>query len=230
MVLMCGTNKHNKLKEKGSHLPMAYLSQKKAKMVLNKILATYPDQKASLDYHSPFEFLIAVMLSAQTTDKAVNKVGPDLFSILKEPADIKHLTVADIENKIKRLGLYHNKAKNIYNLSHMLLDQFDGKVPKTKKELLKLPGIGIKTANVFLAEIYQVPAIAVDTHVERIAKQFKMVSKKATPLQVEEYLEKIVPQKDWIAMHLALITFGRNNLPAKYKDLDPYPFLDNKKP
>ncbi|MEJ6348468.1 endonuclease III [Holzapfeliella sp. He02] len=204
---------------------MAYLSQKEAKVVLNKILAKYPNQKASLDYHNPFEFLIAVMLSAQTTDKAVNKVAPDLFSILKTPADIKSLTVTDIKNKIKRLGLYRNKAKNIYKLSYMLLEQFNGEVPKTKKDLLKLPGIGIKTANVFLAEIYQVPAIAVDTHVERIAKQFKMVPKKATPLQVEAYLEKIVPQKDWIAMHLALITFGRNDLPAKYKDLDPYQFL-----
>lgn len=137
MVLMCGTNKHNKLKEKRKSFTNGIFKSKKAKMVLNKILATYPDQKASLDYHSPFEFLIAVMLSAQTTDKAVNKVGPDLFSILKEPADIKHLTVADIENKIKRLGLYHNKAKNIYNLSHMLLDQFDGQVPKTKKRIAK---------------------------------------------------------------------------------------------
>lgn len=209
---------------------MSYLSQKEAKVVLSKILAKYPNQKATLDYHSPFEFLIAVMLSAQTTDNAVNKIAPDLFSILKEPADVKKLTVANIENKIKKLGLYRNKAKNIYNLSHMLLEQFDGQVPKTKKELLTLPGIGIKTANVFLAEIYQVPAIAVDTHVERIAKQFKMVPKKATPLQVEAYLEKVVPQKDWIAMHLALITFGRNDLPAKYKDLDPYQFLDKKKP
>ncbi|MGX4645072.1 endonuclease III domain-containing protein [Holzapfeliella sp. JNUCC 80] len=209
---------------------MSYLSQKEAKVVLSKILAKYPIQKATLDYHSPFEFLIAVMLSAQTTDNAVNKIAPDLFSILKEPADVKKLTVANIENKIKKLGLYRNKAKNIYNLSYMLLEQFDGQVPKTKKELLKLPGIGIKTANVFLAEIYQVPAIAVDTHVERIAKQFKMVPKKATPLQVEAYLEKVVPQKDWIAMHLALITFGRNDLPAKYKDLDPYQFLDKKKP
>ncbi|MGX4763420.1 endonuclease III domain-containing protein [Holzapfeliella sp. JNUCC 72] len=209
---------------------LSYLSQKEAKVVLSKILAKYPNQKATLDYHSPFEFLIAVMLSAQTTDNAVNKIAPDLFSILKEPADVKKLTVANIENKIKKLGLYRNKAKNIYNLSHMLLEQFDGQVPKTKKELLTLPGIGIKTANVFLAEIYQVPAIAVDTHVERIAKQFKMVPKKATPLQVEAYLEKVVPQKDWIAMHLALITFGRNDLPAKYKDLDPYQFLDKKKP
>lgn len=209
---------------------LSYLSQKEAKVVLSKILAKYPNQKATLDYHSPFEFLIAVMLSAQTTDNAVNKIAPDLFSILKEPADVKKLTVANIENKIKKLGLYRNKAKNIYNLSYMLLEQFDGQVPKTKKELLKLPGIGIKTANVFLAEIYQVPAIAVDTHVERIAKQFKMVPKKATPLQVEAYLEKVVPQKDWIAMHLALITFGRNDLPAKYKDLDPYQFLDKKKP
>lgn len=209
---------------------LSYLSQKEAKVVLSKILAKYPNQKATLDYHSPFEFLIAVMLSAQTTDNAVNKIAPDLFSMLKEPADVKKLTVANIENKIKKLGLYRNKAKNIYNLSHMLLEQFDGQVPKTKKELLKLPGIGIKTANVFLAEIYQVPAIAVDTHVERIAKQFKMVPKKATPLQVEAYLEKVVPQKDWIAMHLALITFGRNDLPAKYKDLDPYQFLDKKKP
>lgn len=209
---------------------LSYLSQKEAKVVLSKILAKYPNQKATLDYHSPFEFLIAVMLSAQTTDNAVNKIAPDLFSILKEPADIKKLTVANIENKIKKLGLYRNKSKNIYNLSYMLLEEFDGQVPKTKKELLKLPGIGIKTANVFLAEIYQVPAIAVDTHVERIAKQFKMVPKKATPLQVEAYLEKVVPQKDWIAMHLALITFGRNDLPAKYKDLDPYQFLDKKKP
>lgn len=209
---------------------LSYLSQKEAKVVLSKILAKYPNQKATLDYHSPFEFLIAVMLSAQTTDNAVNKIAPDLFSILKEPADIKKLTVANIENKIKKLGLYRNKAKNIYNLSYMLLEEFDGQVPKTKKELLTLPGIGIKTANVFLAEIYQVPAIAVDTHVERIAKQFKMVPKKATPLQVEAYLEKVVPQKDWIAMHLALITFGRNDLPAKYKDLDPYQFLDKKKP
>lgn len=209
---------------------LSYLSQKEAKVVLSKILAKYPNQKATLDYHSPFEFLIAVMLSAQTTDNAVNKIAPDLFSILKEPADVKKLTVANIENKIKKLGLYRNKAKNIYNLSYMLLEQFDGQVPKTKKELLTLPGIGIKTANVFLAEIYQVPAIAVDTHVERIAKQFKMVPKKATPLQVEAYLEKVVPQKDWIAMHLALITFGRNDLPAKYKDLDPYQFLDKKKP
>src|SRR5690625_3053821 len=150
----------------------------------------YPDAHCELYYTNPFELVIAVLLSAQTTDINVNRVTPELFKRFKTPEDILSVPVEEIENHIRSIGLYRTKAKNIQKLARKLIDDFNGEVPKTRAELESLAGVGRKTANVVLSVAFDIPAIAVDTHVERVAKRLAFCRWKDTTRQVKETLIK----------------------------------------
>lgn len=180
---------------------------------LCKVLAIigemYPDAHCELDYQTPFQLLVAVILSAQTTDKSVNKVTPQLWQHYPTIADLAAANVVDVENDLRTIGLYKNKARNIVKTARAVLQDFDGVVPKTHKELESLPGVGRKTANVVLAEIYKVPSIAVDTHVSRVAKRLNISAQDASVTEIEHDLMKKIPKRDWIVTHHRLIFFGR---------------------
>lgn len=196
-----------------------------ARQILYKIISLFPDAKGELKWGTPFQLLCAVLMSAQTTDKMVNKVTPILFEKFPNPKSLAAANISDIEACIRNIGLYRTKAKHLKATATLIENKYQGIVPKNKKALLTLPGVGIKTANVVLAEAFGVPSIAVDTHVMRIAKQFKIVPKSAEPSQIETILENIMPQKDWIKLHHAMIAFGRYKMPAKYRNENPYDFL-----
>lgn len=194
---------------------------------LKKILAIigemYPEARGELEWETSFQLLIAVILSAQTTDKAVNKITPNLWKKYPEIADLANANLEDVEDCLRTIGLYKNKAKNIVKTARAILRNFDGKVPKTHKELESLPGVGRKTANVVLAEVYGIPSIAVDTHVSRIAKRLNISAPDADVTEIEQDLMKKIPKKDWILTHHRLIFFGRYHCLAKKPKCDICP-------
>ena len=166
-------------------------------------------------------FTSAVLLSAQCKDEYVNRATKKLFEKYKTIDDYADAKVEDIEKLIKTLGLYKAKSKNIVGMANMLRDVYDYKIPTTREELIKLPGVGRKTANVVLSVGFNIPAIAVDTHVERVAKMFGLADKNDNPLQVEKKLMELFPMKDWGKIHHQLIHLGRYKLPARgEKNLD----------
>ena len=185
------------------------LGRERLRKVLVIIGEMYPDAHCELDYQTPFQLLVAVILSAQTTDKSVNKVTPQLWQHYPTIADLAAANVVDVENDLRTIGLYKNKARNIVKTARAVLQDFDGVVPKTDKELESLPGVGRKTANVVLAEIYKVPSIAVDTHVSRVAKRLNISAQDASVTEIEHDLMKKIPKRDWIVTHHRLIFFGR---------------------
>lgn len=185
------------------------LGRERLRKVLVIIGEMYPDAHCELDYQTPFQLLVAVILSAQTTDKSVNKVTPQLWQHYPTIADLAAANVVDVENDLRTIGLYKNKARNIVKTARAVLQDFDGVVPKTHKELESLPGVGRKTANVVLAEIYKVPSIAVDTHVSRVAKRLNISAQDASVTEIEHDLMKKIPKRDWIVTHHRLIFFGR---------------------
>lgn len=185
------------------------LGRERLRKVLAIIGEMYPDAHCELDYQTPFQLLVAVILSAQTTDKSVNKVTPQLWQHYPTIADLAAANVVDVENNLRTIGLYKNKARNIVKTARAVLQDFDGVVPKTHKELESLPGVGRKTANVVLAEIYKVPSIAVDTHVSRVAKRLNISAQDASVTEIEHDLMKKIPKRDWIVTHHRLIFFGR---------------------
>lgn len=185
------------------------LGRERLRKVLAIIGEMYPDAHCELDYQTPFQLLVAVILSAQTTDKSVNKVTPQLWQHYPTIADLAAANVVDVENDLRTIGLYKNKARNIVKTARAVLQNFDGVVPKTHKELESLPGVGRKTANVVLAEIYKVPSIAVDTHVSRVAKRLNISAQDASVTEIEHDLMKKIPKRDWIVTHHRLIFFGR---------------------
>lgn len=175
----------------------------------------FPQAKAELDHKSPFQLLIAVILSAQTTDVGVNKITPGLFESYPTPEKMMEADVEDIMDKIKTIGLYRNKAKFIKSCSTDLVEKFGGEVPNNHKDLQSLAGVGRKTANVVLSVAFNKPAIAVDTHVERIAKKFNIVDEKANVKKVEQTLMEKLPEDMWSQAHHTLIFFGRYQCPAR---------------
>lgn len=202
------------------------LTNEEAWQVLQKINAFFPNVKSPLHWDSHFHLLCAVLLSAQTTDKRVNEIMVQFGQDFPDPQTLAQAAIEDIEADIKSLGLYHNKAKHLKALAQKLLADYDGQVPQDKKSLMSLPGVGEKTANVVLAEGFGVPSIAVDTHVARIAKKFKIVPPNASPHQIEKRLEQVVPRDLWIQTHRAMILFGRQIMPARAKDPNPYHYLE----
>ncbi|GAA4071650.1 MAG TPA: endonuclease III [Bacilli bacterium] len=196
------------------------LNLKQIRYCLDVMAEMFPDADCELVHDNPFELLIAVVLSAQATDEHVNKVTKELFKKYKTPTDYISVPLEELQNDIKSIGLFRNKAKNIQKLSHRLLDEFDGEVPQTIKELESLAGVGRKTANVVASVAFGVPAIAVDTHVERVAKRLGICRWKDTPLEVENTLMRKVPKDEWSVTHHRLIFFGRYHCKARTPDCD----------
>lgn len=169
---------------------------------------TYKDTKSALNFNNPFELLIAVILSAQCTDKRVNVTTARLFAKAATPEAILNMGVEELENEIRDCGLFRNKAKNIIATCHKLYSDYHGQVPSDFDELLKLPGVGRKTANVVSSIAFNRPAIAVDTHVFRVSNRLQLATG-ATPNEVEQGLQKAIPMEKWSDAHHWLIWHGR---------------------
>jgi endonuclease-3 len=182
---------------------------------IRKILRTiYPEVKTQLFYDTPFQLLVATILSAQCTDNQVNRVTRDLFQSLKTPHDFARAPTKTLERLIRPTGVYRNKAKNIKSCSQVILGEYDGEVPRTLEEMIKLPGVGRKTANVVLGAAFGVPGIVVDTHVARISKRLGLTDNK-DPVKIEFDLMKIIPKGAWNRFSLQLIVFGRETCMAR---------------
>ena len=182
---------------------------------IRKILKKrYPEVKTPLIHQTSFQLLVATILSAQCTDQQVNRVTGELFNYLKMPSDFARASLKTIEDLIRPTGFFHNKAKNIKNCSQALLQHHDGQVPRIMEELVKLPGVGRKTANVILGAVFEIPGIVVDTHVGRISQRLGL-TKNTDPVKIEYDLMKIIPQKDWSEFSLRLIYFGREYCMAR---------------
>lgn len=182
--------------------------------ILAKLEETYKGTETALHYNSPFELLVAVVLSAQCTDERVNKITARIFPRLNTPEKMGALTQEQMEAEIRDCGLYHAKAKNLLGACHMLVEKFNSTVPATIPELMELPGVGQKTANVVANVVYGVPAIAVDTHVFRVSHRLQL-AKGADPLETQKELEKIIPMEKWGQAHHWLIWHGRKICKAR---------------
>ena len=182
--------------------------------VLNYLDELYPTAHCELNYNKDYELLIAIVLSAQTTDIRVNKVTKVLFSKYKSLEELSKANLEDIENIIREIGTFKKKSVFIKNIASSLVKDYNGIVPNNRKYLETLKGVGRKTTNVFLSEYYNVPAIAVDTHVERVSKRLKLAKKNATVKEVEKSLMKKIPKERWIKTHHQFIFFGRYHCKA----------------
>ena len=176
--------------------------------ILSILKLEYPDSKCSLDYNTPFQLLVATVLSAQCTDERVNKVVIPLFDKYPTPEAFTQLTVGEIGKEIYSTGFYNNKAKSIKGLSHAIVDEYDGDVPGIMDELVSLPGVGRKTANVVLGNIFDVPGVVVDTHVTRITNLLGFTKSKNAVI-IERELEKIIDKSDWTLFTHLIIDHGR---------------------
>lgn len=202
------------------------LSKEKTMEALSRMYDMFPDAVGELHSESPFQLLIAVILSAQATDVSVNKATPALFEAYPTPEALAQAPIEDIIAKIKMIGLYRNKAKNIKACAKMLLDNYGGVVPASREELVKLPGVGRKTANVVLGDAFGVPAIAVDTHVERVTKRLRICKLNASVTEVEATLMRKIPKELWVKSHHTLIFFGRYHCTARSPKCEICPLLD----
>ena len=189
--------------------------QEKINKTLEFIDSLFPDAKCELFYNQDYELAIAVMLSAQTTDKAVNKVTGTLFSRFPTVESLKNAELSEIEGIIKSIGLYKNKARNIKDLAKVLVDDFGGTLPSDKDDLQKLPGIGNKSAGVIRCEVFKIPDLPVDTHIIRISNRLGFADSKDEPIDIEHKLKKLIPEDRWIKTHHQLIHFGRYFCTAK---------------
>jgi endonuclease-3 len=184
------------------------MNKKEKLNVIDILYKTHPNAKCELNYNTPFELLIATMLSAQTTDKKVNQVTSKMFKKYNTAFDFSKIDQNVLEMEIREIGLYKNKAKNIIAMSKVLCDEYDGIVPKDKESLVKLAGVGPKTANVVLSNAFNIPAMAVDTHVFRVSNRIGLVECKNVE-STEEKLKEIIPKEDWIKAHHTFIFHGR---------------------
>jgi endonuclease-3 len=205
---------------------MIILNKAKVRHILDTVAEMFPDAHCELNHSNPFELTIAVLMSAQCTDEMVNKVTKDLFQKYKTPEDYVQVPLEELENDIRRIGLYRNKAKNIKALCQLLLEKYNGEIPASHEDLVTLPGVGRKTANVVMSNAFNYPAIAVDTHVERVSKRLGICRWKDTPLQVEQTLMKKVPKDEWTMTHHRLIFFGRYHCKAQKPQCGECPVLD----
>lgn len=196
-----------------------HMAEKKTSKVLELLTIAYPEVYCELIYKNPFELLIATILSAQATDQKVNQITAKLFLSCPTPADMLQLTPSQLEAKIRSIGLYKTKAHNILETCRILVEDYDGEVPKTLDELIKLPGVGRKTANVVLANAFRVPAFAVDTHVLRVSNRLGLAHSK-NPSEVEKTLTALIPPELWIDTHHRLIFHGRRVCSARNPQCD----------
>ncbi len=175
----------------------------------------FPNPKCELNYNNDYELLIAIVLSAQSTDKRVNMCTNILFNKYKHLKELKEANIDDLESIIKPVGSFRKKASYIKNIATIIEDDYNGKVPIDRDVLMKLPGVGRKTINVFLSEFYEIPAIGVDTHVERVSKRLGLAYKKDDVMKIEKKLMKKFPKERWAKLHLQMVLFGRYFCKAK---------------
>jgi len=177
--------------------------------IIKELQRLYPDTRCFLHYKTPFQLLCAVILSAQCTDARVNIVAPELFKVFPTPEKLAKAKIKDIEKLVKSTGFYHNKAKNLQGAAQALLGLYKGKMPKTIEEMLEIPGVGRKTANVVLGEVYGISeGITVDTHVTRLSNRLGW-TKHQDAVKIEQDLMKIVPREEWLHFSHRLIQHGR---------------------
>lgn len=193
--------------------------QEKVEFVINTLKELYPTIPIPLDHKDPYTLLIAVLLSAQSTDVRVNKITPLLFSKADNPYDMIKLSVEEIRDIIKPVGLSPMKSKGIYGLSHILIDKHNGMVPQTYEELEELPAVGHKTAAVVLSQAFSIPAFPVDTHIHRLMYRWNLTNGKNV-VQTEKDAKRLFPEALWNDLHLQIIWYGREYSPARAWDLD----------
>lgn len=196
--------------------------KEKAERIQSMLEELYPETPVPLDHESPFQLLVAVLMSAQTTDLKVNQVTPGLFKQGPTPEKMAQLEVATIQSLIREVGLAPTKAKNIRRLSELLIERHQGNIPNTFEELEALPGVGHKTAGVVLAQAFNIPAFPVDTHIHRLAARWGLSNGKNVD-QTEKDLKAIFPKDAWNDLHLQIIFFGREYCPARFHDLSQCP-------
>lgn len=199
--------------------------QEKINFVKEKLFKMYPENKTELKYENPYQLLVAVMMSAQTTDKQVNKANEKFFKVLKSPQDAINLWVDKIKEYIKTIWFYNNKAKNIYETSKILLEKYNWEIPKNLEELVKLPWVWVKTAKVVLAVLYNQPYLPVDTHVHRVLNRLWIVKTK-TPLETDKKAALILDKDATWKLHHSLIFFGRYHCTARKPKCDQCPFTE----
>lgn len=202
------------------------LNKSQIRYCLDVMGELFPDAHCELNHSNPFELVIAVALSAQCTDALVNRVTEHLFQKYKTPEDYLSVPLEELENDIRSIGLYRNKAKNIQKMCRMLIDEYDREVPRDRDEMTKLPGVGRKTANVVVSVAFGVPAIAVDTHVERISKRLGISRWKDSVTEVETVLMAKIPKEEWSVAHHRMIFFGRYHCKAQSPQCPVCPLLD----
>ena len=190
--------------------------KQKVEYIISKLETLYPDPEIPLDHENNFTFLVAVMLSAQSTDKKVNEITPKLFSEANTPNKMGKLDVEHIQELIREIGLAPTKARNIKKTSKMLVEKYDGEVPNTFEELEELPGVGHKTASVIMSQAFGEPAFPVDTHIHRLARRWKLSNGKSVQ-KTEKDLKKKFDKKLWNKLHLQIIFYGREYCQARKK-------------
>lgn len=198
----------------------------RAERIFQRLRETYPDAHCELSYSNPFELLIATILSAQSTDKQVNIVTADLFKKYRSPGDFAHAPLSELEEDLKRIGLFRSKAKNIQACCKALIEKHGGEVPRTMDELRELGGVGRKTANVVLGNAFEInEGVVVDTHVARLSERLGL-SGGTNPEAIEEDLKKLLPQKDWTMLSHWLIWHGRRRCGARAPQCDQCEVLE----
>ena len=193
--------------------------QEKVNFVIKTLADTYPEIPIPLDHKDPYTLLIAVLMSAQSTDVRVNKITPLLFAEADNPYDMIKLSVEEIREIIKPVGLSPMKSKGIHGLSHILIDKHNGKVPKTYEDLEELPAVGHKTAAVVLSQAFGIPAFPVDTHIHRLMYRWNLTNGKNV-VQTEKDAKRLFPEELWNDLHLQIIWYGREYSPARGWNLD----------
>jgi len=200
----------------------------KSKNQISHILSTieqmFPDIRTELNYETPFQFMIAVILSAQTTDRQVNKTTPPLFARVRSPRDIGNLTLAEVEKMVSSVNFYRNKARFIWESGIKIAQEFGGTIPNDLKIIQTLPWVGIKTAKVILTVLYDAPYVAVDTHVHRVMNRIGIVRTK-TPEETDKHLEKIFTTAQKLTAHHPLVLFGRYHCTARKPKCESCPIL-----
>ena len=188
--------------------------KQRAQIIINELEKLYPEVPIPLEHSDPFTLLVAVALSAQTTDKKVNEISPKLFEVAGNPFKMKDLEVEEIKYLIKEIGLANTKAKNLKRMAELLVERHKGIVPQTFEELENLPGVGHKTASVVMSQAFGFPAFPVDTHIHRLMTQWKLTSGKNV-VETEKDAKKLFPKQVWNKIHLQIIFYGREYSPAR---------------
>ena len=186
----------------------------RSKIIICELQKLYPETPIPLNHNGPFTLLIAVVLSAQSTDKKVNELTERLFKVADNPKKMVNLGIDNIYKYIKQLGLSRQKSKNTYNLSKILLEKYNGIVPNTFEELESLPGVGHKTASVVMSQVFNVPSFPVDTHIHRLSQRWGLTNGKNV-MQTEKDLKRIFPMSLWNKLHLQIIFYGREYCTAR---------------